>query len=97
MTTENGGDPNIQVVLTDEDEMHCFKLVFGVRHPYSAPLEMYLHTRQAFDLFHKLGEKLMDYFARESAELLRRKMQQLEQLQKDGANLNADRKREAQR
>lgn len=76
------GDPNIEVQLTDENEMHCFKVIFRVKQPELAvadrhPIELYLHTRQAFDLFHKLGQRLMDYFARESKELLRQKMEQL--------------------
>lgn len=74
-------DPNIQVVLTDESELHCFKLVFRVKDlPDRQPIEIYLHTRQAFDLFHKLGERLMDYFVRESERLLRVKMETLEKM-----------------
>jgi hypothetical protein len=70
-------DPNISVELTDTNELHCFKLTFRARHPELVegerlPLEIMLHTRQAFDLFHKLGECLMDYFATHSLDMLRR-------------------------
>ena len=69
-------DDNISVELTDPNELHCFKLTFHIRaEPDSAervPLELCLHTRQAFDLFHKLGEKIMDYFADRSAYLLKK-------------------------
>lgn len=72
------GDPNISVELTDANELHCFKLTFrGLPRPELSdadrvPLEIMLHTRQAFDLFRKLGERLMDYFAKHSLEMLRR-------------------------
>jgi hypothetical protein len=70
-------DPNISVELTDANELHCFKLTFRAGHPELAegervPLEIMLHTRQAFDLFHKLGECLMDYFATHSLDMLKR-------------------------
>ena len=69
-------DPNISVELTDKNELHCFKLTFQGRATIGAnervPVEILLHTRQAFDLFHKLGECLMDYFARHSLDLLKR-------------------------
>jgi len=71
-------DPNISVELTDLNELHCFKLTFrGKQSPDLAerervPIEIMLHTRQAFDLFHKLGGCLMDYFANHSLDLLRR-------------------------
>jgi hypothetical protein len=69
-------DPNIKVTLTDPSELHCFRIEFNAspgqpgedRHP----IEIYLHTRQAFDLFHKLGSCLMDYFADRSAYLIER-------------------------
>ena len=52
-------DPNISVELTDSNELHCFKVTFRAGHPELAegervPVEIMLHTRQAFDLFHKL-------------------------------------------
>lgn len=70
-------DPNISVELTDANELHCFKLTFRAGHPELAegervPLEIMLHTRQAFDLFHKLGGCLMDYFATHSLGMLKR-------------------------
>jgi hypothetical protein len=70
-------DPNISVELTDENELHCFKLTFRAGHQElpkneRIPLEIMLHTRQAFDLFHKLGVCLMDYFATHSLDLLKR-------------------------
>lgn len=70
-------DPNISVELTDENELHCFKLTFRAGHPElpkgeRVPLEIMLHTRQAFDLFHKLGGCLMDYFATHSLDMLKR-------------------------
>lgn len=71
-------DPNISVELTDANELHCFKLTFRTKHAEMAegeeriPLEIMLHTRQAFDLFHKLGGCLMDYFAMHSLELLKK-------------------------
>lgn len=69
-------DPNISVELTDLNELHCFKLTFRAGHPaladHRVPVEIMLHTRQAFDLFHKLGSCLMDYFATHSLDMLRR-------------------------
>ena len=70
-------DPNISVELTDENELHCFKLTFRAGHPElpkgeRVPLEIMLHTRQALDLFNKLGGKLMDYFAHHSLDLLQK-------------------------
>jgi len=70
-------EPNIEVVLTDENDLHCFKLVFRAKHQElgegeRVPLEIMLHTRQAFDLFHQLGQCLMDYFAHHSLELLKK-------------------------
>ena len=70
------GDGYISVELTDANELHCFKLTFHAKHPEAGeervPLEIMLHARQAFDLFHKLGGCLMDYFATLSLDLLRR-------------------------
>lgn len=68
-------DPHIEVSLTDAKVLHCFKLVFQVKtdtHPERAPLQIYLHATQAFDLFHKLGGVLLEYFSQTSAELLRK-------------------------
>lgn len=70
-------DPNISVELTDLNELHCFKLIFRAKHEVldegeRIPLEINLHTRQAFDLFDQLGKKLMDYFAHHSLELLQK-------------------------
>jgi hypothetical protein len=70
-------DPNISVELTDSNELHCFKVTFRAGHPELAegervPVEIMLHTRQAFDLFHKLGGCLMDYFSTHSLDLLKR-------------------------
>lgn len=70
------GDGFISVELTDANELHCFKLTFQVKHPAAGeeriPLEIMMHTRQAFDLFHKLGGCLMDYFANHSLDLLKK-------------------------
>lgn len=67
-------DPHIDVVLTDAKELHCFKLIFHVKindkGDERAPMEFFLHTTQAFDLFHKLGQTLLEYFAQTSGELL---------------------------
>lgn len=66
-------DPNIEVQLTDDKVLHCFKVIYHIQienHPEREPLEIYLHATQAFDLFHKLGTVLMEYFAQTSAELL---------------------------
>jgi hypothetical protein len=67
-------EPNIEVILTDPTEPHCFKLVFQVRvSPESEerrPLEIFLHTTQALDLHAKLGAQLSEYFHRASSELL---------------------------
>lgn len=70
-------DSNISVELTDQNELHCFKLTFRAKHPElgegeRVPVDIMLHTRQAFDLFHKLGECLMDYFATHSLDMLKR-------------------------
>lgn len=51
--------------------------MFHAKHPELAddvrvPLEIMMHTRQAFDLFHKLGGCLMDYFATHSLDLLKK-------------------------
>ena len=75
--SRRAADSNISVELTDKNELHCFKLIFRAGHPELAPgervpIEIMLHTRQAFDLFHKLGGCLMDYFATHSLDLLRR-------------------------
>jgi hypothetical protein len=68
-------EENISVELTDQNELHCFKLIFRAKHENLGerlPLEIFLHTRQAFDLFHKLGLKLMDYFSLHSLDLLKK-------------------------
>lgn len=68
-------DPNIEVVLTDDKVMHCFKVIYRIQienHPEREPLEIYLHATQAFDLFNKLGASLLEYFSQTSAELLRK-------------------------
>ena len=68
-------DPNIEVVLTDDKTLHCFKVIFHIKvdeHPDREAVEMYLHATQAFDLFNKLGLSLLEYFAQTSAELLRK-------------------------
>ena len=70
-------DPNlIEVVLTDESEFHCFKLIFHAKADTPEgieryPLEIYLHTTQAIDLFAKLAVTLSEYMNQASAELLR--------------------------
>src|SRR6266487_4173603 len=74
--TSMSADPNISVELTDENELHCFKVSLRAKNSESEgerfPFEFMLHTRQAFDLFHKLGECLMDYFATHSLDMLKR-------------------------
>lgn len=68
-------DVILEVQLTDQKELHCFQVIFHVQIPNRedrVPIEIFLHATQAADLFGKLGEKLMEYFARTSAELLRR-------------------------
>lgn len=68
-------DSNIEVALTDDKTLHCFKVIYHIKiegQPERAPLEIYLHATQAFDMFHKLGEVLMEYFSQTSAELLRK-------------------------
>jgi hypothetical protein len=64
---------NIEVVLTDETESHCFKLIFHAAPEPGAeriPLEIMLHTTQAIDLFSQLAAQLSNYMYRASAELL---------------------------
>jgi hypothetical protein len=67
-------DPNIEVLLTDESEFHCFKLVFRARPQYGGkelpPIQIYLHTTQAIDLFTKLAVQLSAYMNQASAELI---------------------------
>lgn len=68
-------DPNIEVLLTDKSKFHCFKLVFHAKAETPEgieryPLEIYLHTTQAIDLFSKLAVKLSEYMQKASAELL---------------------------
>lgn len=61
----------IDVELTEESVIHCFRLKLTASHDgKEVPIEINMHTRQAFELFGKLGETLMEYFARESATLL---------------------------
>jgi hypothetical protein len=65
---------NIEVLLTDESEAHCFKLVFHAAPEPGAqrvPLEVLLHTTQAIDLFSQLAAQLSNYMYKASAELLR--------------------------
>jgi hypothetical protein len=64
---------DIEVVLTDETEAHCFKLIFHAAPEPGAeriPLEIMLHTTQAIDLFSQLAAQLSNYMYRASAELL---------------------------
>jgi hypothetical protein len=75
-------DPNISVELTDQNELHCFKLIFRAGHPAlnegeRVPLEIFLHTTQAIDLLHKLGVGISEYFQKASAELLEIKSRSL--------------------
>lgn len=72
-------EPNIEVLLTDPSEAHCFKLIFRAAPPEGkqifgseerVPLEILLHTTQAIDLFSKLATQLSAYFHGASAELL---------------------------
>jgi hypothetical protein len=67
-------DPNIEVLLTDESEFHCFKLVFsaktGPAETDRVPITVYLHTTQAIDLFSKLAVQLSNYMNQASAELI---------------------------
>ena len=69
---------NIRVELTEgaeSPELHCFRLVFNVRvgstEAERTPLEIYLHSCQAIDLFSQLAGKLSEYMYQASAELLR--------------------------
>lgn len=73
-------DTTIEVILTDASEFHCFKLIFPVQNGVTAervPLEIYLHTTQAIDLFSKLAVKLSEYMNQASAELVRIKTGEL--------------------
>lgn len=67
-------DPNIEVVLTDPQELHCFKLVFhAALKPGSnerQPIEIFLHATQAVDLFTKLAGSLSNWMHANSAYLL---------------------------
>ena len=66
-------EPNIQVLLSDESELHCFKLVFAIAPEGGGervPLEIFLHTTQAIDLFSQLATQLSAYMKKASAELL---------------------------
>jgi hypothetical protein len=70
--------PNIEVLLTDETEFHCFQIILRAGRPPGSEervpgLEIFLHTTQAIDLFSKLAEKLAEYMHRESAVLLKLK------------------------
>ena len=67
-------EPSIEVVLTNASEFHCIKLVFRAKHDGEGervPIEIFLHTTQAIDLFGKLATKLAEYMNQASAELLR--------------------------
>lgn len=75
-------EPNIEVVLTEQNEVHCLKLIFRVAPRPGAvgtrvPMEIYLHTTQAIDLMHKLGIGISEYFRKASAELLEIKSRSL--------------------
>ena len=67
-------EPNIEVNLTDENELHCFELVFRanplIHGEALPPIRIYLHTTQAIDLFSKLAVQLAAYMNKASAELL---------------------------
>ena len=65
-------NPSIQVVITDESEAHCLKLVFTARN-VEQPLEIYLHTTQAIDLLHKLSLTICELHRRDSEQLLKSK------------------------
>ena len=80
-------DPNIEVILTDASELHCFKLVFRAKPETPEgieryPLEIFLHTTQAIDLFHKLALALSEYMQQASAELLRIKTRTLKEMER---------------
>lgn len=78
---------NIEVVLTDESEAHCFKLIFHAAPEPGGervPFEVLLHTTQAIDLFSQLAAQLSNYMYKASAELLRMKRGELEQLRAAG-------------
>jgi len=60
----------ISVELIDDTISHCIALTFrGRRHP---PTTIFIDIHQALELFRTLGSCLVDYFARESAQLLKR-------------------------
>lgn len=66
-------EPNIEVVLTDASEFHCFKLIFRAAPKPGeerVPIEIMLHATQAIDLFTKLAMQLAAYMNQASAELL---------------------------
>ena len=73
-------DANIEVLLTEQNEVHCIKLIFRVAPAPGeerVPLEIFLHTTQAIDLLHKLGMGISEYFQKASAELLEIKTRSL--------------------
>jgi len=73
-------EPNIEVVLTDESELHCIKLIFrAAPQPGEEriPLEIYLHTTQAINLMQKLAVGISEYFRKASADLLEMKSRSL--------------------
>lgn len=76
-------ESNIEVVLTDESELHCIKLIFRAKphttmtEEFREPIEIYLHTTQAIELLHKLGLGIAGYFEKASAELLEIKSRSL--------------------
>ena len=83
-TTGETPSSNIEVVLTDASDFHCFKLIFRVLPPQGpeqgderVPIEIYLHTTQAIDLFAKLATQLAAYMNQASAELLEIKRREL--------------------
>ena len=70
MAAENSSeDAPIRVVLTDESEVHCLKIVFQAR-GVDTPLEIFLHTTQAIDLVHRLNLAISELHHRDSALLL---------------------------
>ena len=69
-------DPNIEVVLTNLHDLHCFKLIFHAKPDTPEgieryPLEIYLHTTQAIELVHKLSLAICAKHHLDSEELLR--------------------------
>lgn len=58
-----GDDKNILVELTDENDLHCIRVILYDQ-------TFLIHARSAIDLHYKLGLAILDWIARSSIAIL---------------------------